>query len=445
MFAKCRALVVLAGLSLWGRASGNPLPNPGFEEGGALWAVSGPAQLVREAARTGALGLRVGAETYCAEGASATSARLPVESGQAVTLRFSARSRAACSGAYFWLYDAAGKTVNAPRGCNTACWVGATNGVWSTYALTLTVPPGVASVAVWVHGSPGVPGVADYDDFALEGLADGAVAVAPPPPRKPRAAPAADLSRLPARQKPAIVVLKLDDVKQARTHVHAAWQRVDDVLAERGIKASYGVICQTLTEATPQYAEWIRSRHKAGRVEFWFHGWDHGPHEADGRLCNEFAGWSYEGMKALVDKSQKAAQQALGFAFTTFGPTGSGAPGPGLDETALRVLRDDPHLCVALYPSPLDEAGRRVAAEGGLTILDRVWDVNLEGAVGVPDGQRLRAGFAAHPEREYFVLQGHPAAWSGERFNEFLRILDFLQEQKVVFMTPTECAAAITR
>lgn len=435
------AIVWVVGLP----ATGNPLPNPGFEDNGAMWSVSGAAQLLPEAAQNGKAGLRVGSDVYNADGASATSARLPVTPGQEITLAFSARSRAACSGAYFWLYDAAGKVVSPPKGCNTACWIGDTNGVWKAYSLSMTVPAGVASVAVWVHGSPGIIGWADYDDFSLSGIAPGVTSTPPPPPRKPRAAPDVDPAKQPPRSKPAIIVIKLDDVKQVRTNVHAAWQRVDDVLAERGIKASYGVICQTLTEATPQYAEWIRSRHKAGRVEFWFHGWDHGPHEVDGRRWNEFAGWTYDGMKALVDKSQKAAQEALGFAFTTFGPTGSGAPGPSLDETALRVMRDDPHINVVLYPMPLDDIGKRVSADGGLTILDRVWDVNIEGAVGVPDCRRLIAGYAAHPEREYFVLQGHPAMWTGERFNEFLRILDFLQGQNVVFMTPSECAAAVRK
>ena len=59
--------------------------------------------------------------------------------------------------------------------------------------------------------------------------------------------------------------------------------------------------------------------------------------------------------------------------------------------------------------------------------------------------QRLKAGYAAHPERDYFVLQGHPAMWGEERFAEFLRILDFLTAQNARFLTPSECAAALQR
>ncbi len=440
---RSHTLILLSLIACVAGGSENPLPNPGFEQGEELWSISGDATLTPEAARSGKSGLRVGTAVYSADGSSVTSARLPVESGQKIALSFQVRSRAACSGAYLWLYNAAGKTVSAPKGCNTTCWVSDTNNVWAAHTLQCTIPAGVAAVALWVHSSPGVPGTADYDDFTLTGIASDAVATPPPPPRRARAAAAIDLSQLPARAKPAIIVIKLDDVKQIRGNVHAAWKRVDVALAARGIKASYGVICETLAEATPEYAEWIRSRHQAGRVEFWFHGWNHRAHVVDGKPFNEFAGWSYEAMKEVIDRSQRVAQQKLGFAFATFGPTGCGAPGPNLDETVLRALHDDPFIKVALYPTPLDDMGRRIGNNNKLTILDRVWDVNLESAVGVPDSRRLIAGYAAHPEREYFVLQGHPAMWYGERFNEFLRILDFLQSQSVLFMTPSECAAAI--
>jgi len=427
------------------QAADNALPNPGYESESELWSVCGEARLLPEAAHTGARGLRVGTAEYSAEGSSVTSARLPVTPGQQVTLSFHVRSRAPCSGAYLWLYNAAGKTVNAPKDCKTVCWIAETNNVWTAHALTVTIPAGIASIAVWVHSSPGVTGFADYDDFSLSGTAAGAAPIPPPPSRPPKKRKTIDPASLPARPKPAIIVLKLDDLKQVHGRVHPTWKHLDETLAARGIKAGYGVICDTLPEATPEYAEWIRTRRDAGRVEFWFHGWCHRAHEADGTLHNEFAGWPSGGFKAVIDRSQQAALDKLGFAFTTFGPTGCGAPGPNLDEGALLALRDDPHIRVALYPTALDEMGQRASAGGTLTILDRLWDVNLEGLVGVPDSKALIAGYAVHPDRAYFVLQGHPAMWGAERFAEFVRILDFLQAQKAVFMTPSECAAAIAQ
>ncbi len=435
------AMMLCAALVRAGEPVATALPNPGFEEGASMWSLDGSGQLMAEAAHGGKMGLRVGAMNYDAAGASVLSARLPVPAGTEVTLTFDARTTAVCSGAYLWFYDAVGKLVTLPR--DAVCIANTTDNAWHTYALHMTVPAGAAAVAVWVHAFPGSIGTADYDNFVLGGISPDAVALPPPPARKTPALKPVDLATLAPRRKPVNIVIKLDDLKQQRGDVPEPWKRVDAYLATRHVKAGYGIICETLTNAMPAYTNWIRTRQESGRVEFWFHGWTHGPHLVNGRPQNEFAGWNDADMRSLVERSQKAAREKLGFAFRTFGPTGSGAPGPLMDAVALRAMHDDPDIQVVLYPAPLDEMGKAVAADGKLTILDRVWAVNLESSVGVPDCQRLIRGYADNPQRTYFVLQGHPAQWSGERFTEFTRIIDFLSQQGARFMTPSECAAAL--
>lgn len=99
---------------------------------------------------------------------------------------------------------------------------------------------------------------------------------------------------------------------------------------------------------------------------------------------------------------------------------------------------------VWLYPTPIDAAGRKLEAAGKVVILDRVWDVNIERAVGLPDFNRFVAGYAKHPDREYFVIQGHPMMWGAPgRFGEFEQIVDFLITQRAVFVTPAEWAATL--
>ena len=146
----------------------------------------------------------------------------------------------------------------------------------------------------------------------------------------------------------------------------------------------------------------------------------------------------------LLSRAQKLAKDKLGFAFETFGPPG-GVGGESFTVDTLRVMADDPDIHVMLYPKPMDDAGRAIQADGKFVILDRVWQVNLEGAVGVPDFKRFLRGYAKFPDREYFVLQGHPAAWTDERFGEFTRIIDFLVERDATFVTPTELAAILQK
>jgi peptidoglycan/xylan/chitin deacetylase (PgdA/CDA1 family) len=424
-------------LPLIASAAENSLPNPGFEdELKATWAIADDSsQVIADAARSGKLGLRVGTAETNATGSQVTSGRFAVTPGQEITLTFWARTKAKNGAAYLLFFKADGKWSK-----NILAAVKQTDGEWHEYSLTAKAPADAAAVAVWVHSYSNSAGTVDLDDFSLAGITPGTQAQPPPTPRPRATAPSTQPVTLPPRAKPPVIILKLDDLRQVKGKVPAQWTKVADYLAERKIKTSFGIICQTLQEATPEYVQWIKQRHESGAIEFWFHGWDHGVHEVDGTKYNEFNGRGYdEQLKRFAD-SQKLAKEKLGFAFKTFGPPGGTSNGSQNDDT-VRAMADDPDMACWLYPSPIDERGRKLEAAGKVVALDRVWAVNLEGTVGSPSAARLIEGFAKNPDREYFVLQGHPQQWSGEKFTEFTKIIDFLVEQKAVFMTPMEYAA----
>lgn len=417
----------------------NPLPNSGFEEGDAHWAIRDDAsQVVADAAHNGRLGLRVGKAEYYPSGASVFSPRFAVAAGQQITVTFRARATGSIGGVYVWPYDASGKLV----GSAPICPIQNSGGEWKEYSKAATMSEGATTVALWIHTYGGATGTIDLDDFALSGLAADAVAI-PQPPSRARSEAVANVApdSIPSRKTPPVIVLKFDDVKQMPNgDAHARWKRLADYLETKRVKGGFGVLCETLSEATPRYVDWFAERRKAGFVEFWFHGYDHKTHEIDGERYNEFNKRSYEDQKARVARSQALAREKLGFAFTAFGPPG-GVGSASLDDNTLRVMAEDPDIAVVMYPKPFDAIGREYDAAGKLTVLDRVWAVNLESAVGVPDFQRFLNGYAQNLDREYFVLQGHPAAWDDARFAQFERIVDFLVAQDAVFMAPTEYAA----
>jgi hypothetical protein len=262
------------------------------------------------------------------------------------------------------------------------------------------------------------------------------------PTKRPKEEVPVDPATVPIRKTPAAIILKLDDLKLFRNSVHPRWQRVADYLDSRKVKGTMGVICQTLEQATPEYAAWIKDHRATGRWEFWFHGWDHGVHEEEGAKYNEFVHRSYAEQRKRIDDSQKLAMEKLGFAFATFGPPGGVGSG-SFDENTIRVMGDEPHIKAWLYPQPIDAKGKALEAEGKVVILDRVWDVNLEAAVGSPSFSRFAAGYAKHLDRPYFVLQGHPGQWNDIGFAEFEKIIDFLVERHDVFVLPAEYAATI--
>ncbi|MCC7491344.1 MAG: polysaccharide deacetylase family protein [Fimbriimonadaceae bacterium] len=420
-----------------GRAA--ELPNGGFEDGPLRWAFNDhTSQVLPAAARGGRLGLRVGSLEYNPDGASVASCKLPVTPGETTTVTFAARATAACSGVYLQFTSAAGKEAPPAEPKAQLVWLPRElDGQWHDGRLSVAVPPTAAWLNLWVHSFAGSAGLNDYDDFQVSG---GLAAGEPVPPveRKPRLAPEVDLSKLPPRAQPAAVILKLDDFRLVRGEVPEVWQRLATLFAQRGVQAGYGVLAESLASATPAAREWMRQQQAAGTIEFWFHGWTHQSHTVAGQACSELFKLRPEEATDLFARSQAAARLVLGQPFRTFGPPGG--PSPSFDATIGATLAADPDLRVFLYPQPLDDAGRALVAASHVKILDRAWQANLESAVGVPHYRALVAGYAALPERPYFVLQGHPPMWSGGRYDEFLRILDFLVAQRVEFVTPAAYA-----
>jgi len=102
-------------------------------------------------------------------------------------------------------------------------------------------------------------------------------------------------------------------------------------------------------------------------------------------------------------------------------------------------------MTVWLYNKPMDQAGLDLQAKGKVTVLERVWPVNLESVVGRANFASFLNGYAHNRGKAYFVLQGHPPlwGWGNDRFDEFFKIVDFLESQGAVFTTPAECAAAV--
>jgi peptidoglycan/xylan/chitin deacetylase (PgdA/CDA1 family) len=416
----------------------NVLPNGGFEEGMEPWWIKETASdIVADAAHTGKMGLRAGADRYLSMGAQVECAHFAVTPGQELTLKFWARTKTGNGGVFLQFFDAANKMLSDPAlkssGGSPVCIASKTDGEWHDYTLTAKAPEGAAQTMIWVHTWSGAGGYIDFDDFTLTGLPADARPLPSPRRRKPEKAP----DVMPARSKPPIMILKLDDLMQQNGKVPEPWKRVADYLGSRNIKCGMGVICKTLQDATPDYVDWIKQHRDSGMIEFWFHGWDHGAHPVDGVSYPEYSHRSFEEQKQHTDDSQRLAQEKLGFTFRTFGPPGGGT-GQTFDAETLKVMAADPYIQIMLYPQPLDAPGKALNDAGKVTILDRVWDVNLESAVGMPDLERLRLGFSKHPDRKYFVLQGHAAMWTPDRFAEFQRIIDFLVEQRAVFMTPSE-------
>jgi peptidoglycan/xylan/chitin deacetylase (PgdA/CDA1 family) len=419
-----------------------PLKNPGFESGLDGWILlekdfpTPMTTVTADAAHEGSAGLRVDDQDRQL-GSSLVSQPLPAQPGRTYRLSFFGRTPSGKKGGvYLRFQDASRKIINSEQ--MPSVGIEKTGG-WSPYTLDAVAPEGTATIAIWVHSWSGATGVMEFDDFALEEI-DG-----PAQPAPAAAVPKQAPSKSAPREMPPMIVLKLDDLRVGQGgKMPNAWQRVLDILKAKQVKGSIGIICDSLEKGSPQYIEWIKQAQQTGLVEFWFHGLDHAVRNENGTDAAEFVGRPYEEQKRRFEESLKLAQEKLGFPLHTFGPPGGGKVG-SFDEATFKVMADVPDMKVWLYPQPMDDAGRQLEAAGKVTILDRAWPVNIEQPLFVPSAEKLIQGYAKFPQREYFVLQGHPAHWKEEGFAEFEKIIDFLQQQNAVFVTPSECAVKVSQ
>lgn len=221
---------------------------------------------------------------------------------------------------------------------------------------------------------------------------------------------------------PQVIVLKLDDIV---TDHAPRWQRVTKFLAEHDLKASYGIIGYSLEEENPSYFQWIKELQATGRIEFWNHGYRK-------RLASDKAGefeGSFEEQERSLQRTQTLAREKLGIELKAFGPHWSGTN----DDTA-KALDDIPEITMWFY-GPSKNTSKFV--------FKRV--LTLENPTHVPNFDKFKERYEQVGRNENcLALQGHPNSWDDKRWNNFVKIIQYLKSQGCVFMTPSEYVASIS-
>jgi GH35 family endo-1,4-beta-xylanase/peptidoglycan/xylan/chitin deacetylase (PgdA/CDA1 family) len=231
-------------------------------------------------------------------------------------------------------------------------------------------------------------------------------------------------------EKAPIVILKMDDLTQRGAGkgqgVSRNFMDFIDVLRKHEIKASLGIIGNSLENSTPEFYEWIREINEEGIVEFWNHGHTHAEYpRKEGRRHTEFARSSLEEQIATLRKTQELAREKLGFDLKAFG-----SPFNQVDGNTSKALDSFPEITSWFFGPPDSGAVHRRSLERRM---------DLETPVLKPNSARLIEDFNRFgKDLQYIVLQGHPNSWGGKERAEFIASVNFLKEQGCVFMTPSE-------
>jgi hypothetical protein len=239
---------------------------------------------------------------------------------------------------------------------------------------------------------------------------------------------------------PPIIILKADDLKNYVGYdptdvtippVSLEWQRFVDFIEFRGIKASIGIICNSLAGNDQKYFDYITSVAQRGFIEFWNHGLTHEKWENNNVTYYEFQHTSYEFQKSHLETAQELATNKLSLTLAAFG-----APFNRFDNNTARALREFPDIEIWLLGGTgADKEVLGVPSEG---------PVRLEYGFNNPDCTQFKADYEDNLDLDYIVLQAHPGYWDQAKFDEFVCVINYLTQEGATFMTPSEYVAGNT-
>ena len=222
-----------------------------------------------------------------------------------------------------------------------------------------------------------------------------------------------------------IIILKLDDVvasNEAGGPVSSRWKRAADYLEKNEIKGGMGIICSSLEPDNPAYFDWIKQHQKKGFIEFWLHGYK--ARQASDP-AGEYEQGTFEEHKASLERCEQLAREKLGFPLAAFGPHWS-----GVSEETEKALQAVPEVKIWLY-------GPKKPAFFKKLSIERI--MALENPTFVPDFEKFKATYEkSGASQRVLVLQGHANAWTDERWDGFVKIIEFLKSKGCQFTTPSE-------
>jgi hypothetical protein len=233
--------------------------------------------------------------------------------------------------------------------------------------------------------------------------------------------------------RPLAVVLKLDDLvrggKPSTATVSPRWQRATDFLEGEKIKASYGLLCDSLEGDCPAYIEWIKQRVTNGFIEIWHHGYYArllpAEMKVNGRTA-EYIGGSVEDQAAMFRKSLDLVKQKTGIEMMAFGPHST-----AIDGITYKALEGIPEIKMVFYYGPPKDVPT------SKFVVKRL--VELEKPLFVPNPENVQKTYEQKKDTlPYIVVQGHPNQWDDARFENFKKAVLYLRDQGCRFLTPSE-------
>lgn len=240
-----------------------------------------------------------------------------------------------------------------------------------------------------------------------------------------------------------LVMLKLDDLvrhgKKPESTVSPRWQKCADFLRAEGVKANFGIICETLDGDCPGYVAWLKELVKDQRIELWNHGWygSYPKDQATATRLGEFLGANADEQQVLLERSLKLVQDKVGVAMVAYGPHASPLVGADAAAAYAALAKIPQYKLVFYYAPPAGTTTDKV-------VVPRLME--LEKPLFVPNADNVRTSFETKGRKlPLIILQGHPNQWDDPRFDQFATVVRYLKEQGCRFVTASEYLATLAK
>jgi hypothetical protein len=222
-----------------------------------------------------------------------------------------------------------------------------------------------------------------------------------------------------SNNKKQVIILKADDFVLSEK-----WGRFITYIENKKIKVSLGVVGKRLQNES--LCDWIKLLSTNDNLEFWNHGLTH---DCNDQGIIEFKGTPYEYQLNHLQETQRLFKDKLGITVHTFG-----APGNAVDENTSQALADIEEIKIWYY-----------GKTGSIKLrLERKGEI--ESPIMHPDYNEFVKRYNQYKldRYDYLALQIHPGFWDDKGWEEFEKIIDFLEQKEVVYMTPYEYYQSVT-
>jgi hypothetical protein len=219
-----------------------------------------------------------------------------------------------------------------------------------------------------------------------------------------------------------IIFIKADDLNYKKWFiVSRRWKRFIDLTIHKKIKVNIGIIGISLEKGNKKYIKLIKELMRTNAFEFWNHGYKHEINckDKNGRKYDEFKNVSKMTQKERILRTQSLAKNKLNLIFRTFG-----SPGNSYDEKTIEVLNETQEIKIWFFGS----------SKSNKIILER--SIEAEYPTHQPNYCKFMENY--NQNLRIITLQVHPDSWSKKRFQQFVKIIEFLKSKNVDFENPYE-------